>query len=283
VALRFLLQYLKKTAALKKLREARAALLNTLPKKATPSKILHVVLYALPDLQPGSEPRTRLDSILERANAAYPCISASLNNYGSKKMDKSAFLAFLGKPDMSLGMSHALVMTADDTTSLKIFLHSNLHKGEYYATGAPFFRGCTEITTDLAVDLNPEGKEDPILQLVLIRFKDEVTDDSEVFQTLVKAVDQFNQVPGIGAALRPTGHSTLIKQDLISELAWNDSSAHMSHLLTVVADSPQHLKDLQESECYGKWLMTEMPQLKQAPGLFPAIIFYAPLKVTAQC
>eukprot|EP00415_Alexandrium_ostenfeldii_P002251 UN2251 len=190
-------------------------------------------------------------------------------------MNKQEIQAFLGKPDASLGMTHCLFVVADDTTALKLLLHSNLHKGEYYATGGPYFRGCIEISSDLAIDFNPEGKEDPFMMLALLRFKEEVTDDSEVFKTFLKCIAEFNKFPGISASLRPAGPPPMIKEDLLSELQWNDMSFFWTPLLTVAAEFPQPLKDFQSNECYGKWLMTELPYLKQE-GMPPAAIFFAP-------
>mmetsp|Transcript_94440 Transcript_94440/g.281902 ORF Transcript_94440/g.281902 Transcript_94440/m.281902 type:complete len:308 (+) Transcript_94440:74-997(+) len=280
--IKFLMKYLKRMGELNKRRKARLALLASRPQDAPPPKLLHVACYALPDLQDGSEPRRRLDGIVEKMNAAFPCVKTSFSNYGCKTMGKQGLLGFLGKPDMSLSMTHCLVTVADDPLALKLMLHSNIYRGELAATGGPYLRGCTEIVTDLAIDLKPEGKEDAIMEYVLLRFKPEVTDDSEVFQSFLKAVADFNQCPGIAAALQPAGYGKLLQEDVLSVMRWTNQSFVWTHLLVVAADSPQRLKDLMSSEAYGKWLMTEMPHLKQDGGP-AAAMFFAPLAVTASC
>lgn len=285
VAWKYLQQFLERKRALDKRRKARLSLLEFLGKKgSSPPKIQRLVAYSLPDLQNKSEPRVRLGNIVEKMNAALPCCSASFCNLGSGKMEKQALLSFLGKPDMSAQMTHCLYVVGDDATALKLLLHCNLHKGEYYAVGGPFFRGAIEMDIDFALNLEPEGKEDPILMAAFLRFKADVTDDSEVFKQFLKAVEAFNGFPGIQAALRPAGHNTMLKEELIAELQWNDSTRGMTHCLMVAAESPQKLKDLQSSEEYGKWLMMEMPHLSQEPGgMPPAAIFYFPMTVTAKC
>lgn len=278
LALRFLLKYLKKVGETNKRRKARQALLAARPKDAPAPKVQHVVMYALPDLKDGSEPRNRLGGIVEKMNTAFPCVTAAFANYGSGSMGKQALLGFLGKPDMSLFMTHCMVITADDPMALKLMLHSNLHKGEYYATGGPFCRGILEMVVDLGIDLDPTGKEDPMLEIVFLRFKPEVTDDSEIYQTFLKAVAEFNKSPGVAACLRPAGYHGMIKEDLLGEIQWSADSFIGTHCLTVAADSPQQLKDLMNSEAYGNWLKTEMPYLVQ-DGIPPAVIFFAPLKI----
>mmetsp|Transcript_28756 Transcript_28756/g.66997 ORF Transcript_28756/g.66997 Transcript_28756/m.66997 type:complete len:308 (+) Transcript_28756:84-1007(+) len=276
----FLKQYLERWNELKKRRKARAALVAATGKDK--AKVQHMVLYFLAGLADNSDARKRLDSLMDKANKIFPGNTSQFANFGSKSMDKQALLSFLGKPDMSLSMSHCLFMGCEDPAGLKLFLHSSLHKQEWYSTGGPFFKGCIELMTDVGMDLSTEGKEDPILELVFLKFQEHVTDDSDTYGAFLKAVAEFNKCSGISACLRPAGNGLLLKEDLLKEVEWQDSSQGFTHCLTVLAESPQHLKDLMQGEAYGRWMMTEMPHLKQ-DGVPPAVIFFLPLKVSVKC
>jgi len=138
------------------------------------------------------------------------------------------------------------------------------------------------IDTELGVDFAPEGKPDPIVQIVMLRFQPHVTEDSEIYSQFLEVVSAFKAQPNVNASLRPAGYMHHTKEQLLSAVQWPDKTQSITHVLTVTADSPAALRDLQAAPVYGKWLQTEMPHLMQ-DGHPAAMIFYTPMTLTASC
>lgn len=248
------------------------------------SKIIHCVFGCTPELDMNVQARLGAEDLAKRMNFNYPGIEVALKGYGSKAHpSKPAFLSAIGKPDMSCGFSHVFFCVADDTTALKIFLHSNLHKHEWGALLGPHVRPpfVIEMDTELAIDVDPQGKEDPILQIVFLTFLPHVTDDSDLYLSFEETVAAFNKFHGISASLRGAGSATLVKEDLREELVWSDGTQGMTHTLLIAADSPEALKVLHASQEYASWLQLESPHLHHREFPPAAIIMYCPVAMTA--
>jgi len=140
--------------------------------------------------------------------------------------------------------------------------------------------GTFTIFSELRVRLAPDGKEDPVLQLVLLRFQEHVTEESEIYAQFCEAVaamDSSSQAAS--ASLNSLGHGVHGKEDFLKELGAPDGSCGVTHVLTIAADSPAAVKELMSSTAYKAWLKLELPHLMK-DGAPAALSFFTPLKVS---
>merc|ERR1712150_258233 len=135
--------------------------------------------------------------------------------------------------------------------------------------------GLLELDTELLVDLNPKGKEDPVLQIVMLRFKKDVTEDSDTYKSFEAQIRRIDEVPGISAFLTISGHSKYIHEDLREDLQNGDASQGFTHMFLVAADSPQKLKELHANKVYTDWIALETPHFDTNSLWPPAVIFLA--------
>lgn len=242
-------------------------------------RVQHTLLLSLPELREDSEDRRRFDEVLHKMNTL-PGIKASFHRYGTRALAKEALLQELGKPDLSLGMTHCLLIVADDLHALRRYLHGSVQTQELSPLLSKHIRGVFVTDSELAVDLAPGGREDPLLQVALLRFQPHVTRESQVYRDLQEAVAEFGNSKGVRASLRHMGHGGLSKDQLVRELQWADRTNGITHCLTIAADSLADLKALVDAEVYSRWLQMEVPHLRD-DGQPAALVFHAPLELAA--
>mmetsp|Transcript_63586 Transcript_63586/g.199113 ORF Transcript_63586/g.199113 Transcript_63586/m.199113 type:complete len:258 (+) Transcript_63586:59-832(+) len=243
-------------------------------------RVQHVVLLGFPTLEEESEDRRLLDEIVRRTSGL-PGIQAAFHRYGTRTLKKEELLAELGKPDLSIGTTHCIYMVSDHLDALKKYLHGDTQKKELSPQMGKFLTHVFVMDTDLGLDLAPAaGAQEPMLQIVLLRFQVHVTRESEVYSSFQEVIAEFGKCPGIRAALRPAGWGQLSKDEMLRHIDWPDRTMSFTHCLTIAADSLAELKSLLGSEVYGRWLKTESPHLFN-DGKPAALIFHMPLQVTA--
>jgi len=247
-------------------------------------KVQHVVLLKMPGVREDSDVRAAFGKVCEDIKALPGVGGASFHAFGSLTLDKRGLLAELGKPDISLGFTHCLLMVTDDLAALKDYLHGPVQTEQLRPLIGSSLGGDHPVVavTDLEVgfDFVHEGKADPILEIVLLRFQVHVTPASKVYESFQQAVQNFSKSrPGIQASLRLLGHGDLTKDELIQEIDWQDRANDTTHVLTVAADSVVDLKELMASDEYAAWIQTESPHLVN-DGKPSAVVFFVPLQFT---
>mmetsp|Transcript_21288 Transcript_21288/g.45278 ORF Transcript_21288/g.45278 Transcript_21288/m.45278 type:complete len:312 (+) Transcript_21288:93-1028(+) len=278
VGLRKLIRYLLRQAALKKLQQARleSPLLQdrSLPK---PQLIQLWLLRLKPSLEVA---KSDLEEWFQKANFIVPGVEVSLSRYGSKDLLKGPFLGKIQRPDMSNNLGYCLTLVADDVEAAKFFLHSNIFMQEFFPLMFPHFEWHMDVMTDLQISLPGEDKEDSVLQIVALRFRDYVTDDSELLKTFHGCVSEFSKVKGICARLTHIGYDTLLAGETLEQMGWVDNMKRMTHTLLIAADDVACLQTLLHSEAFDRWLQTEGPHIASAEGeeTPSAIVFHTPLR-----
>lgn len=213
------------------------------------SQIQHTVFFLLPTLP--SDTETAMQLTVKSFNEL-PGIKAGFRAAGSPELPSNAeTLSALDLEDLSQGFTHCMLVIADDISSLRGYLHSDLHLKEWIGHMKPAGAKGPPLVFDSPLALSVPDIGSKIQHTALYKLSGLPGDIEAAMQAIVV---KFNGLPGIKASFREAGSPEIPSLvDTLAALDWPDKTAGFTHILLVIADDISSLKGYLHGDLGTEW------------------------------
>jgi len=248
-------------------------------------RILYMGFYVMPNLKEVDLRKVR--NVVGKF-ASFQGVQATFGKLGSHEFGVKDLAEKCGFPELeqlTMGATHFLHVVADDIPSLKGFVTSQVFAKDWMESIKAHDQNRIIVACPLGVDLLFEKKPDALLMVYPLKLKSSVTEDSEDYAKIYKAMEAIQKLPGItgkiACNLMPLGHHNLNMKELQEKIGESvDHTGGMTHLFTIWVDCPASFKMLKASKTFGKFATAYEPSLN-VRGKPNVMAFPVPLDITA--
>jgi len=250
-------------------------------------RLVHTTCLVMPTLKEAD--RRKLQAVVAKLNT-FAGIQVSFDAVGSKRKNRQDFVKdFL--PELATAgadVTHVFLVVAQDIESMKGLFGSEVYKRDFAGFVGGLSNKHFSLASPLGLDLKFERKADPIIFLFGLRLTASVTEDSDEYAKLQKAVEAINKLPGvegkIAMGLQPAGFGRFSHRELQAELGLDSIllTTGSSYVCYLFADSPESWKMLSQSKTYAKWKAAYEAVLSKVRSDIPAnFVTVLPLEIAA--